>query len=146
MDSDLTYQTRQNGPYDFSLWDEKRWPHFTKAEFSCRHCGAYYHAPYFFDALQRLRRDLGRPLHILSAHRCALHNAAVGGAPLSQHLTMATDISLKGHDRKAIVLAARAAGFRGFGYYVTFLHLDLGRQRHWFGSRKARDLWQIYLD
>lgn len=146
MDDYSIYQSLHSVSHNIPLWDDQRWPNFTRAELSCRHCGEHYHAPHFFDALQNLRHDLGRPLHILSAHRCALHNAAVGGAPLSQHLRMAVDISLNGHKRRDIVLAARAAGFRGFGYYFTFLHLDMGRQRHWYGSRKAKGLWQTFLD
>ncbi len=132
--------------YNNLRWDELRWPNFTRAELSCRHCGEYYHYPVFLDALQALRRDINSPLNILSAHRCALHNAAVGGAPLSQHLTLAVDISLRGHNRRKLVSGAKASGFSGFGYYFTFLHLDMGRRRHWFGSRKAKDLWQTFLD
>lgn len=141
-----TYLASQEGLPSGTLWDEGRWPHFSRSELSCRHCGDYFHHPVFMDALQSLRYNLDRPLHILSAHRCALHNAAVGGAPLSQHLTLAVDISLQGHDRRRIVKAAKALGFSGLGYYYTFLHLDMGRPRHWFGSRKAKELWQTFLD
>jgi len=121
-----------------------RWPDFTKDEVSCRHCAETYFWPEFMDRLQAARNDAGRPFHILSAHRCSLHNARVGGAPLSQHLKLAVDISLHGHDRHRLLGACRRAGFTGFGYYNTFLHIDLGRPRHWFGGQKAKDLWQIY--
>jgi len=146
MVNSLIYHNSDSTVSVARLWDDARWPNFSRAEMSCRHCGAYYHHPQFLDALQTLRRDLGRPLRVLSAHRCALHNAAVGGAPLSQHLQMAVDISLRDHDRGQIASAAKAAGFSGFGYYFTFLHLDMGRPRYWFGSRKAKDLWQTFLD
>lgn len=36
--------------------------------------------------LEDLRGRFGAPIVILSAYRCAKHNAAVGGAPSSQHL------------------------------------------------------------
>lgn len=88
------------------------------------------------------RNRVGRPFHILSGHRCALHNARIGGAPLSQHLRLAADISLRGHDRHTLHDALQEAGFTGFGFYTTFIHADLGPTRHWFGSTKARTLWQ----
>ena len=123
-----------------------KWPDFTRAEMSCRHCGEFYIWPDFMDRLQADRKDVGRPFHILSAHRCSLYNALVGGAPLSQHLRLAVDISLHGHNKRALRTACRRAGFTGFGFYSTFLHIDLGRPRQWFGGQKAKDLWQTYLD
>lgn len=84
------------------------------------------------------------PLHILSGHRCALHNARVGGAPLSQHLKLAVDINLCGLNLIELRGAAERNGFTGFGFYTTFLHIDLGRPRHWVGSEKARQLWQMH--
>jgi len=122
------------------------WPHFTQSELSCRHCGEYYHWPDFLNALQAARHDVGRPFHVLSAHRCSLHNARIGGAPLSHHLKLAVDISLLGHDKARLLAGCRRAGFSGFGFYSTFLHIDLGRPRHWFGGQKAKDIWQTYLD
>jgi uncharacterized protein YcbK (DUF882 family) len=95
------------------------------------------------DALQGARDQVGRPFHILSAHRCSLHNARVGGAPRSQHLRLAVDIALRGHDPTALHSALRGAGFTGFGFYTTFIHTDMGPKRQWFGSRKARKQWQL---
>ena len=108
----------------------------------CRHCGEGYSWPAFMDALQRARDRVGQPFRILSAHRCALHNARVGGAPRSQHLRLAVDIALAGHDRHGLHAALREAGFTGFGFYTTFIHADLGRPRTWYGSRTARQQWQ----
>lgn len=129
-------------PHNYPIWDKKRWPNFSASEFACRHCGEYIHDPVFLDTMQALRHEAG-PLHILSGHRCAIHNAKVGGAPLSQHLSIAADISLKNHlDRKRLAQVARDVGFTGFGYYQTFLHVDLGRARHWDSGDIARKLWQ----
>ena len=119
------------------------WPHFTREEMACRHCAELYHFPEFMDRLETARRLAGRAFHILSAHRCALHNARIGGAPLSQHLRLAADISLHNHNRHALLQACRRAGFTGFGFYTSFLHIDLGRPRQWTGSQKAKTLWQI---
>jgi len=120
------------------------WPNFSRAEMACRHCGQGYYWPEFMDKLQALRDLVGKPLRILSAHRCSLHNARVGGAPLSQHLKLAVDIDLRGHDRVDLLAKARRVGFTGFGLYVNFLHLDLGRARHWYGSNHARTLWPVF--
>lgn len=122
---------------------EWRWPNFEPAEFACRHCGETYHWPEFLDKIQAVRRELGKPIIVLSGHRCSLHNARVGGAPLSEHLKLAVDISIVGHDRARLLQACRNAGFTGFGFYQTFLHIDLGRPRHWWSGEKARHLWQI---
>uniref|UniRef100_UPI0018DB80FE D-Ala-D-Ala carboxypeptidase family metallohydrolase n=1 Tax=Xanthomonas citri TaxID=346 RepID=UPI0018DB80FE len=47
--------------------------------------------------LDNLRERLGTPIIINSAIRCPAHNAAVGGAPKSQHLLgTATDIRAVG--------------------------------------------------
>jgi len=95
------------------------------------------------DALQAARDRVGRPFHILSAHRCTLHNARVGGAPHSQHLRLAVDIALRGHDPTALHAALKHTGFTGFGFYTTFIHADMGPTRQWFGSQKARTQWQL---
>jgi len=139
------YNTSLRGFSELIEWNDSRWPNFTRAELSCRHCGEYVHDIAFLDGLQAMRNQLQRPIRVLSAHRCALHNAAVGGAPLSQHLDIAADIAIHPHNPKQILIAARAAGFTGFGYYSTFLHLDMGRHRFWYGSQKAKQKWQIYL-
>lgn len=119
------------------------WPDFDPSEFACRHCGENYIWPEFLDKLQHARSEVGRPFVVLSGHRCALHNARVGGAPLSQHLKLAVDISVKGHNRTQLLGACREAGFTGFGFYHTFLHIDLGRPREWWSGEKAKQLWQI---
>lgn len=118
--------------FDDTGW---RWPHFSASELSCqcqRHCdGEYYHNPAFLDALEAMRAIVG-PLKINSARRCKGHNKAVGGARSSMHMrSLAADISLTGHDRKAMALAAKKAGFRGIGYARTFIHVDLGIRRAW---------------
>lgn len=124
-----------------------RWPHFQIAEFSCkcagRFCdGAYWHEPVFLDALEMLRAEIGKPLVINSAHRCAQWNAAIGGAPFSRHKTLAVDISLRRHDRFAVLRAARVTGFSGLGLARNFIHLDRRAvPATWFygGSKEA---WQ----
>jgi hypothetical protein len=127
-------------------WDAARWPHFSLREIACRCCGETYVDAAALDALERLRCDLARPLVITSAHRCALHNARVGGAPLSRHKRLAFDIALAGHDPLRLVTAARAAGFTGFGFGQTFLHLDTrARPAHWFYGQRSIQQWTSVL-
>ena len=84
------------------------------------------------DRLDVLRDRCGFPLAVLSAYRTPYHNAFVGGAPLSRHLFAdACDISVIGLDKLALEKNAKKEGFTGFGYYRTFLHIDLGRPRTW---------------
>ena len=120
-------------------WD---WPHFAPREIACRCCGELYVWPEALDALERLRVAMNAPLHIDSGHRCALHNARVGGAPLSLHKKLAFDIALGGHNPRLLAQSARAAGFTGFGFGQTFLHLDIrAHGAHWFYGKRSKDKW-----
>lgn len=125
-------------------WDTLRWPNFSADEMACRHCGEVYTWPKFMDGLQRARTRSGKAFNIYSAHRCGLHNVRVGGAPLSQHLTLAADIGLRGHVPRQLYRHCKDAGFTGFGFYSRFLHIDLGPKRAWYGNEKAKQLWQTY--
>ena len=121
-------------------WD---YDNFTPVELSCPCCGEIYDEDLEPVArLQAMREDLGRPVNTNSAHRCWFYNALprIGGAPLSEHKKWAFDIDLTEQDRFAVLAAAKRAGFTGFGYYKTFLHIDCGRPRYWYG-KGARELW-----
>ncbi|GGB57131.1 MULTISPECIES: D-Ala-D-Ala carboxypeptidase family metallohydrolase [Henriciella] len=122
-----------------ALGTDWSWANFSIAELSCRcggrFCGGeYWHDAQFLDALETLRAAMrGSPLIITSGHRCAGWNAAVGGAPLSQHKRIAADIALAGHDRFALLRAAGQAGFTGLGLARTFLHVDRrARPTRWY--------------
>lgn len=128
-----------------SLLARSAWPNFADRELACRHCGRLHIDTAAGDALQALRDELGGGLVVLSAYRCPVHNAAVGGAPLSQHkLGTAFDLALRspglrrhgrfGEPAELLALGRRAAelvGFTGFGGYRTFLHVDIGAKREW---------------
>jgi len=123
------------------------WPHFTITELACRCAGRfcrgeYWHDPAFLDALEALRREVGRVLIITSGHRCDQWNAAIGGAPRSQHKQIAADIWLSGHDRHALLSSAEAAGFTGIGRGKTFIHLDRRAvPARWYYKGSA-EIWQ----
>ena len=113
------------------LW---RWPNFSPAEIACRGSGSLRIHDEALDKLQALRDRLGKPLIVRSAYRSEAHNRAVGGAPRSKHLDgTAFDIAMANHDPAAFEEAARAVGFKGFGFYPRsgFMHIDLGPARVW---------------
>jgi zinc D-Ala-D-Ala carboxypeptidase len=123
-------------------WDFERWPHFAPREIACPCCGEIHIWPDALDALERLHAAMNAPLHIDSGHRCLLHNARVGGAPLSLHKKLAFDIALRQHDPRALASAAHAVGFTGFGFGQTFLHLDIrAHSAHWFYGKRSKDKW-----
>ena len=96
------------------------------------------------DLLQAVRNDLRLPMRVLSGHRCALHNARVGGAPRSQHLGIAFDIWLDPRIDPAELLGiAREHYFTGFGFYEDFLHMDLGPARTWPQYDERPVKWQF---
>ena len=108
------------------------WPHFSPREIACRGDGSLLVVPAFLNLLEKLRDKLGRPLTVNCAYRSALHNARVGGAPMSEHkFGRAADIACAKDQRTDLLLAARAVGFTGFGFYASFLHLDIGLTRTW---------------
>lgn len=130
--------------YDKAKWDYDRWPNFTPKELSCmcKFCrGELYFDEQSFDAIQMLRHLVERVVFINSGHRCIAHNKLVGGVKQSEHLKMAFDVALAGHVHKNLLKSAVQAGFTGIGLYSTFIHLDLGRKRHWFGGGSAPQIW-----
>ena len=128
---------------DLKPWRE-RWPHFPPRELASRGDGSLTVSCRLLDLLEALRAEMGdRPLQVNSCYRDRLHNARIGGAPLSRHkVSDAADIRIGGHDRHALAAAAERLGATGIGYYRSFVHIDLrpGRAR-WYGGMAARKAW-----
>lgn len=107
-------------------------PHFIWGELECKcGCGSAYISPEALDKLERLRVYIDTPLYINSAARCPIHNAKVGGAPLSQHRSApnmpstAFDISINNIDKGVLIASAKFIGFNGLGInYKSFVHVD----------------------
>lgn len=134
-----------------------RWPHFKPSELACRHCGMLPETldEELLDKLELLRALIGKPLKVNSGHRCRAHNLAVGGAAYSQHKNLAVDLSLVGHDPRALYNASIALGFLGIGLGDSFIHLDMRRKIDghqpsrkltiWYYSVGGKRKWQELL-
>jgi len=66
------------------------------------------------------------PFKINSGYRTEAHNSKVGGVTNSAHLKgYAADISTpNGKHQEKILRALRQAGFKRFGVYTNFIHVD----------------------
>ena len=99
--------------------------HFSRSEFACKHCGKIVIPPSaMLVALERLRVEhYPAGLVVVSAYRCKVHNAEVGGKPDSRHLHGdAVDV----HPVVSVATAHRY-GFRGIGAQQSdglVVHLD----------------------
>ena len=125
--------------------DSRDWPweHFKPQELASRGDGSVCTVLDAGDMLERLRALIGKPLIITSGYRDPIHNARVGGAPLSRHKAGdAFDIRLGSLNRFELVDAAAEVGFTGMGKYQTFLHVDT-RPGYalWFGGERSRQVW-----
>lgn len=115
-------------------WDPNRWPNFTPAELACKDGTPFpLHDDgiFFLDCLQGLRTRLGVALILNSAYRSPTHNAAVGGATDSPHVTgEAGDIKCHGQLAYDIIRLAPSFKFTGIGvqqkgpYEGRYIHLD----------------------
>lgn len=118
------------------------WQNFSPEKMASHGDGSLILVRPAMDALQAVRDVLGEPMYINSAYRDPIYNAQIGGAALSQHkVGDAFDISLRGLERHDLHNLCMKIGFTGFGFYQTFLHVDLGRPRHWYGGNRSKALW-----
>lgn len=109
---------------DQAAW-AARYPDFSPREIACKGNGSLLVDDRALDMLQAVRNALGKPLIITSGYRSEDYNRKIGGARGSLHLRgQAFDISLGTIDPGALEVAARRAGFTGFGFYRRFMHID----------------------
>lgn len=109
-----------------------RWRYFKPQEIASKGDGSILIDEDALDRLEHARQIARFPFVILSAYRDPIHNAKVGGAPLSMHKQgKAFDIRIAGIDKWQLLTACQRTGFTGFGFYSTFLHVDTGKPRTW---------------
>lgn len=106
---------------------------FHLSEFLCK-CGCGGGAsvihPQLLLRLQRVRNDWGKPMIVDCGYRCATHNASVGGAPNSAHLTgEAADIADADGALKAWLSEEMLAGYglwaESYDSSPTWCHLQV---------------------
>lgn len=93
--------------------------------------------------LMRLQARFGRPIKIKSGYRSPAYQDLLrregqkGVAKRSKHMSgTAIDVTWDGFNRTTraeVARIAREVGFKGLGYYNSFLHVDLGPTRSWNG-------------
>lgn len=103
--------------------------HFKTSEFACKHCGLYYVDPALVNALESIRRRVGKPVIINDAFRCIEHNESVGGAKNSQHLLgKAADIRIEGYTGRDLYNITESSKlFNGIGRddFHNYVHVDI---------------------
>lgn len=104
-------------------------PNFTRAELNCKGAECRGKQPpaniqsnlaKLAQDLELLRMELGHGIGVLSGYRCPIHNANVGGANFSQHMTgNAADLAVPTGKQDTYVAAAkRVPEFNGGGIGV----------------------------
>lgn len=103
--------------------------YFKRKEFACRcGCGTSTVDAELLQVVTDVREHFGTPVVITSGHRCAKHNANVGGVNNSMHLTgKAADIKVQGITPYRVwsYLTARYPNKYGIGSYPNFTHIDV---------------------
>ena len=104
----------------------------------CPCCGQGVPSLLLLAGLNEIQQLIGTELRITSGCRCPKHNAAVGGAPHSEHLTGdAADLKAAGRNPLELYLAADEYPpftHGGIGLYPgDFIHVDVRPSRaRWF--------------
>lgn len=109
------------------------WPDFKINEFTCRCCGVgeFIISGKLLTALQSIRNDFKNPMIINCGYRCPKHNAEVGGAPQSAHLSgEAADISDTDQSLRDFLSVPSALEYYGiwaedFAHTPTWVHLQV---------------------
>lgn len=110
--------------------------YFKRKEFACRcGCGTSTVDAELLQVITDVREHFGKPVVITSGHRCIKHNANVGGAKNSMHLTgKAADIMVAGVSPMdvRVYLCNKYPDKYGIGAYPTFTHIDVrGNKARW---------------
>ena len=133
----VTQQTVSKPSTGDAFWDGIKY--FKPEEFACQcGCGAKNIDHDLVLILEKIREHYGKPVRINSGVRCQTHNARVGGAANSQHLSKyakAADIgTISGTTPSAMAAYAETLmpNTGGIGIYSWGIHLD---------TRKTKARW-----
>ena len=98
-----------------------------------------------YRTLQRFRDVLQESVYINSGYRSPVYNAEIGGSPNSYHKELiAWDLYSLDTPYEDRVRVAREVGFTGIGIYPrkNFTHVDMGRRRTFYGSRRDKQMYE----
>lgn len=116
---------------------------FNSSEFECEcGCSTVKIDTQLVDFLQQIRDHFGQPIDITGPYRCPSHNAAVGGASKSRHVTgEAADIRVKNTAAREVAKYAETIGVKGIGLYEgadNFVHIDTRTTKtFWYGHQQS---------
>ena len=110
------------------------WGNFQRSEFACKcGCGRDTVDAELLDVLNSIRSHFGKPLIVISGHRCATHNANVGGVANSQHKHgRAADFSVRNVGSRSVRrYIADTWGDKYYHYAIsdTATHIDTRTRR-----------------
>ena len=118
--------------------------HFRYSEFNCHAGGPVpeYMYPHLADLCERILEPMRRRFgacHVNSGHRWSWYNASIGGASASYHVyedrkrEPAADLTFAEGSPADWAAYARQIGVGGVGQYSSFVHVDTGPRRDWWG-------------
>lgn len=99
------------------------------------------------EMLNEVGKMLGKKLTVNSAFRHPVYNQHLrntghGAAKNSMHMKgVALDVAMAGVNRATFCAAAHKIGFRGFGGYGNFIHVDTGAKRSWGRGNLPNGPW-----
>lgn len=103
--------------------------YFKRKEFACRcGCGTSTVDAELLQVVTDVREHFDLPVVVNSGHRCAKHNASVGGAKNSVHMTgKAADIKVSSIHPSVVAdyLEKKYPDKYGIGRYKSFTHIDV---------------------
>lgn len=113
------------------FWEEVRY--FKKDEFRCRcakFCNGFPAEPEkkLILLADRVREHFGSPMVVSSGVRCATHNANVGGASASRHMSgKAMDFTVKGRKASEVLAFVRSQPEVRYAYAIdgSYVHMDV---------------------
>lgn len=113
------------------FWEEVRY--FRKEEFRCK-CGGVYCDGFPAEPekklvlmADRVRSHFGAPAIVSSGVRCGKHNANVGGAAASRHMTgKAMDFCVRGKTAKEVLAFVQEQDIRyAYAIDANYVHMDV---------------------
>ena len=120
-------------PVEKAGTDWKGVKYFRKEEFKCK-CGRYcdgYPAevdPALLELADDAREHFGAPASVSSGLRCSIHNANVGGASQSRHMSgKAMDFCIRGKSAAEVLAYVKTLKGVRYAYAInsTYVHMDV---------------------